>query len=146
MVTVEFAVANDMESLAQLFEELMGEKPDLSKMSENFKRITSNPDYVLLIAKVNGQVTGSVMGIVCLDLVGKCRPFMVIENVIVGSAYRGRGIGTMLMNEIENIGRLRNCSYTMFVSAGYRKEAHQFYKECGYDLDFVQGFKKYLQL
>lgn len=144
MVTVEFASADDMESLAQLFEELVSEKTDRSKMSESFKRITSNPDYILLTAKVDGQVAGSVMGIVCLDLVGKCRPFMLIENVIVSSAYRARGIGTMLMNEIENIGRLRNCYYTMFVSAGHRKEAHQFYKGCGYDLDLVRGFKKYL--
>jgi GNAT superfamily N-acetyltransferase len=144
LVTVEFATTDDMEPLAQLFEELVDEKTDLSKMSENFKRIASNPDYILLTAKEDGQVAGSVMGIVCLDLVGKCKPFMVIENVIVSSTHRGRGIGTLLMNEIENIGRRRNCFYTMFVSAGYRKEAHQFYKGCGYDLDLVQGFKKYL--
>jgi ribosomal protein S18 acetylase RimI-like enzyme len=46
---------------------------------------------------------------------------MVIENVVVKSAYSGRGIGSMLMEEIEKIGRIRNCYYTMFVSGGHRK-------------------------
>ena len=48
------------------------------------------------------------------------------------------------MEEIEKIGRKRNCYYTMFVSGGHRKESHKFYESVGYDLDFVQGFKKYL--
>ena len=50
----------------------------------------------------------------------------------------------MLMEEIENIGRIRDCFYTMFVSGSRRKEAHLFYEAVGYDLDLVQGFKKYL--
>jgi len=69
---------------------------------------------------------------------------MVIENVIVKSAWRGRKIGARLMEEIEGIGRQRKCYYTMLVSGGHRKKAHQFYKTVGYDLDLVQGFKKYL--
>jgi len=64
--------------------------------------------------------------------------------VIVENAWRGRGIEARLMEEIEGIGRKRECYYTMFVSGVHRKEAHQFYDAIGYDLDFVQGFKKYL--
>ena len=104
----------------------------------------SNPSYVVLTAKEDNLVVGSVMGVICLDLVGKCKPFMVIENVVVKSTWRGRGIGAMLMEEIEKIGRKENCYYTMLVSGGNRKDAHQFYKAIGYNLDFVQGLKKYL--
>jgi len=79
-----------------------------------------------------------------LQIAKECKPFMVIENVIVKSAWRGRGIGVRLMEAIEETGRQRECYFTMFVSGGHRKEAHQFYEAIGYDLDFVQGFKKYL--
>ena len=144
MVTLQIALGDDLESLAQLYEELIDERTDLSKMKENFKLMEVNPNYVVLIAKEDNSVVGSVMGIICLDLVGKCRPFMVIENVVVKSAYRGRGIGARLMEKIEEIGRKRKYYYTMFVSGGHRKKAHQFYKAVGYDLDLVQGFKKYL--
>ena len=144
MITLQTATADDLESLAQLFKELSGEVTDLYKMKENFKVMESNPNYVILTAKENNLVVGSVMGIICLDLVRKCKPFMVIENVIVKNAWRGKGIGVKLMDEIEEIGRTRECFYTMFVSGGQRKESHKFYEALGYDLDFVQGFKKYL--
>lgn len=144
MVTVRTATVNDLESLAQLYEELSGEKTNLYKMKKSFKLMELNLDYVVLLVKEGDLVVGTVMGIICLDLVSECKPFMVIENVIVKSAWRGRGIGKMLMEEIEEIGRKRDCYYTMFVSSGHRKEAHKFYKSIGYDLDLVQGFKKFL--
>lgn len=144
MLTLETATVDDLESLAELYEELSGEKTDLFEMKVNFKLMESNPSYVVLTAKEDDIVVGSVMGIICLDLVRKCKPFMVIENVVVKSTSRGRGIGVKLMEEIEKIGRKRNCYYTMFVSGGHRKESHKFYEAVGYDLDFVQGFKKYL--
>lgn len=144
MAILQIASVDDLESLAQLYEELIGEQTDFRKMRENFILMESNPNYVVLTAKEDHLVVGSVMGVICLDLVGKCKPFMVIENVVVTSAWRGRGIGAMLMEEIEGIGRKVNCYYTMFVSGGHRKDAHQFYEAIGYNLDFVQGFKKYL--
>ena len=48
------------------------------------------------------------------------------------------------MEGIEEIGRKRECYYTMFVPGGQRKEVHQFYEAIGYNLDFVQGYKKHL--
>lgn len=144
LLILQNATVDDLESLAQLYKELSGEETDLFKMKENFNWMASNPNYVILTAKEDNLVVGSVMGIICLDLVRQCKPFMVIENVIVKNGWRGRGIGERLMEEIEEIGRERECFYTMFVSGGHRKEAHKFYKAIGYDLDFVQGFKKYL--
>lgn len=130
--------------MAQLYEELSGEETDRYNMKENFKLMESNPNYTVLIAKEDNLVVGSVMGIICLDLVRKCDPFMVIENVIVRSTRRGKGIGKKLMEAIEKIGRTRKCYYTILVSGGHRKEAHQFYRAIGYDIDLVQGFRKYL--
>ena len=144
MITVQSVTVNDLEPLAQLYEELSGEKTNLYRMEVNFKLMERNQNYVILIAKDGDLVVGTVMGIICLDLVGECKPFMVIENVIVKSVYQGRGIGKMLMKEIEDIGRKQDCYYTMFVSSGHRKEAHKFYEAIGYNLDFVQGFKKFL--
>ncbi|WP_425800955.1 GNAT family N-acetyltransferase [Desulfitobacterium sp. Sab5] len=144
MLTILEAANADLEELAQLYEELMGKETDLCKMKENFERMEANPNYIVLTAKEDNMIVGSVMGIICLDLVYKCKPFMVIENVIVKSTSRGKGIGARLMKEIEEIGRKKECYYTMLVSGGHRKEAHQFYHAIGYDLDLVKGFKKYL--
>ncbi len=145
MVTFQIVSVDDLESLARLYEEeLVDEQTDFYKMRENFKWMESNPNYFVLTAKEDNLLIGSAMGIICLELVGKCRPFMLIENVVVASACRGRKIGAKLMEQIEEIGRKENCYFTMLVSGGHRKDAHQFYEAIGYNLDNVQGFKKYL--
>jgi len=84
------------------------------------------------------------MGILCLDLVGECRPFMIIENVIVSFDYRNKGIGKILFNEIEMIAKALDCYYIFFVSGENRKIVHRFYESAEYNKDKVKGYKKYL--
>ena len=144
MIAVTDVLRTDLDGLARLYEELVGKPTNLAKMQDNFVWMHSNPDYIILAAKDEGRVVGSLMGVICHDLAGACRPFMVIENVIVAGSYRGTGVGKLLMQKIEEIAKDRDCYYTMFVSRGDRKDAHQFYASLGYSLDLVQGFKKYL--
>ncbi|MFD2877411.1 GNAT family N-acetyltransferase [Paenibacillus rhizoplanae] len=67
---------------------------------------------------VDGELLGSLMGIVCQDLVGDCRPFMVIENVVVSSRARRQGLGKKLMTAIEAIAHERDCYYIIFRVGG----------------------------
>jgi ribosomal protein S18 acetylase RimI-like enzyme len=144
MMEIKKIEQNDLIDLASLFEELSGKPTDINLMLKNYEWMEKNGDYIVLGAKYERRLVGSLMGIICHDLVGECMPFMVIENVIVSNKFRGQGIGKKLMFEIEKIGKERNCYYTMFVSGAQRKEAHKFYESLGYKLDEVQGFKKYL--
>ncbi len=144
MIEIVKIKRNDLPDLALLFKELSGKETDINKMLQCFELMEKNQGYYVLGAIYNGILVGSLMGIICLDLVGECQPFMVIENVIVSSEFRGIGIGKKLMIEIERVAKEKNCSYTMFVSGTKRKEAHKFYESLGYNLDEVQGFKKYL--
>ena len=135
---------NDLPDLSQLHEELSDMKSNFSKIEANFALMIRNDYYHLIGAKIDKRLVGSLMGILCLDLVGECRPFMIIENVIVSSDYRNKGIGKALLNEIEMIAKKLNCYYIFFVSGDNRKEAHRFYESLGYNNDKVKGFKKYL--
>lgn len=145
MVTIDKILPDDLIELSNLYEELSGNKTNMVKMKESYYRINANPDYVLIGAKDdNRNLVGSLLGIVCHDVVGDCRPFMVLENVIVKSNCRGLGIGKKLMNFIEDYCRERNFYYIIFVSSKNRKESHKFYESLGYDINAVQGFKKYL--
>jgi GNAT superfamily N-acetyltransferase len=145
MVSINKISANDLENLADLYKELLYVEANLEKMKNTFQWIDSNDNYILLGAKDNNNnLVGSILGIICQDIIGGCRPFMVIENVIVKSNSRELGIGKKLIKYLENYAFVKNCSYTMLVSSSYRKEAHKFYQAVGYDIDAVQGFKKYL--
>lgn len=145
MLTISFISSSDLGQLALLYEELTGTRTNMVLMESLYKKIANNTDYILIGAKDEEQrLVGSVMGIVCTDIVGKCQPFMVLENVIVSEKSRRQGAGRQLVKYIENCARERNCYYIMLVSLLKRKEAHDFYESIGYRLGVVQGFKKYL--
>jgi len=137
-------VTEDLPELQALYEELIGEGSNLAQVEAVYQKMRGNEAYHLLGYKVDGVLAGSVMGILCHDLVGSCKPFMVVENVIVSSRFQGHGVGKKLMLAIEKIANANECGYIMFVSSAYRKEAHQFYASLGYALDGVQGFRKML--
>jgi GNAT superfamily N-acetyltransferase len=144
MVRIQPIKIDELNELAKLYRELAGKKTDIRKLKQSFEWMQSTPDYIVLGARSEGRLRGSLMGIVCHDLVGECRPFMVVENVIVSRGQRRRGVGRRLMRAIERIARRRHCYYILFVSKKRRKEAPRFYEALGYRLDVVQGFKKYL--
>ncbi|OPA77860.1 GNAT family N-acetyltransferase [Paenibacillus selenitireducens] len=137
-------IYEDLESLRLLYEELIGEAGDLSQMESVFRQMKSNSAYHLLGYKKDGELLGSVMGVICHDLVGTCRPFMVVENVIVSAKAQGMGAGKKLMQALEQLANENDCLYIMFCSSSYRKDAHRFYESLGYKLDEVQGFRKML--
>ena len=136
---------DDLAELSSLYEELSGLKTEPVKMAARFQEIKADPRCILLGVKLDGHLVGSAMGILCRDLVGGCRPFMVVENVIVSQAARRKGIGKALMLALEEQAASHDCYYVMFVSAAMRREAHEFYASLGYELDVVRGFKKYMR-
>ena len=134
----------DLESLSQLYKQFWNEESDVTKMHAVFQRLATNPDYMFLGAKRNGQLVGSVMGIVCEELYGQCQPFMVVEDVVVDEGDRRQGVGSRLMVELERRAADRGCSYIIFVTEEDRTTARRFYESLGYSPDKYKGFKKRL--
>jgi GNAT superfamily N-acetyltransferase len=135
---------DDLPGLLLLFNELVPNSSSISHIQSNFEKISTNECYFLLGAKVDNQLCGTLMGVLCHDLIGECRPFLVIENVIVTKNFRKRGVGKALMNRIEEIARQHNCYYSILISGENRTDAHAFYDSLGYGDTKVKGFKKFL--
>ncbi|WP_346355252.1 GNAT family N-acetyltransferase [Azotosporobacter soli] len=133
----------DLPQLAALYEELGARRNDPAKMKEEFFRLQSHEECVLLGGVVDGQLLGSIYGIFCRDLFGDCRPFLVLENMIVTASARRQGVARHLLTAMEEEARRRGCYYMMLLSRADRLGAHALYKACGYE-DGVKGFKKYL--
>lgn len=145
MVTLAAVTAAELEQLAVLYEELIGQPTNRAKLAACFARVNENPDYYLAGAKLPELgLVASMQGIVCVDLVGECQPFMVLENVIVSTLCRGQGVGRQLLAHMEEFARQRGCAFIMLLSSAYRQEAHAFYRQNGYDGNAAQGFKKFL--
>lgn len=131
----------DLPALSALYEQLVpgGTGPD--NMKKALRQLDG--DCLLLGAFWGEKLVGSACGFCCPDLTGSCRPFLAIENVVVGEDARGLGAGRLLIEGLEAFARSRDCGYMMLVSSAWRTGAHAFYRKLGFD-DPVAGFRKLL--
>lgn len=134
----------DLPALADLYRQFWGQESSLEKMRETFRRLARDPQYLFLVARHEGRLLGSVMGIVCEELYGECQPFLVVEDVIVDQAVRRQGIGSRLMRELERRAVEEGCSYLLLVTETNRTAAVRFYESLGYHPRAYRGFKKRL--
>ena len=118
---------------------------DYDKMTSCFNKIKDDSNYVILCAKSEEQIVGSVLGVICNELFGQCDPFMVLEDVAVLKSHRRLGIAKQLMLEIEEYAKAAKCSMILFVSSEHRIGSHKLYESVGYGVDKVNGYRKRLK-
>jgi len=135
----------DIPKLALLYKQFWNEDSCVETMIKQFEKLQKSNTHILLSAVENGELIGSVMGIICEDLYGKCEPFMVIENMIVDEKYRRKGVGRAVIQEIEKQAMDLNCTLIILVTETNRDDACSFYASLGYDPDTHKGFKKKLK-
>lgn len=138
---IEKLKIEDIKELLKLYEKLAPFENSLETSIEIYKEMLKDEQYLILTAKEEGKVIGSVLGICCKSIATGGNPFLVIEDVIVDENVRGKGIGRKLISAIEEFGKEKHCAYGILVSSGFRKEAHKFYESLGFTED-VRGFRK----
>lgn len=129
----------DLVQIQRLYEELLEGGISMEVLESQFAVVSNCEDYRLFVAKCDGRVWGSVIGIVCQALDA---PFLVIENVVVDAACRNQGIGKKMFDALDEFAKEKRCQYAILVSSGFRAGAHCFYEAMGYTED-VRGFRKY---
>ena len=135
---------SDLPELAVLYQQLIPNEISVDKMKAVLNRHKDNPYHIVLSAKIEGQLVGSLLAVLCEMLFGQCKSFMVVEDVVVDEAYRRNGVGAALMQHIEDYARKNNCSYIMLITDTDRVGSQQFYKSLGYVTDEYCAFKKQL--
>ncbi|MBA3027858.1 MAG: GNAT family N-acetyltransferase [Desulfobacteraceae bacterium] len=142
---IERLSENDLVSLSEIFHQIWGEISSLEKMKSTFSRLKANPAYFLLAAKQDNELVGFAMGVICEELYGECKPFMVVEDVIVDQRQRQKGVGSALMRELEKYAKDCECCQIIFVTESNRKDALGFYNALGYEYEPYKGFKKIIK-
>ncbi len=135
----------DLPQVAQLYYGFWGKTSDLAKMEGSFARIKEQDSHILLVAQEGEYLIGTVMGVVCQEIYGDCRPFLVLENMIVSSHARQKGVGKKLVEELEHRAQERGCTQILVQTEKKRLDAVAFYNSLGYDPEPMQGYKKKLQ-
>lgn len=96
-------------------------------MVEIFNIIKNAPNHLILVAKTDNKVVGSILGVICNALIKNCTPFVVLDGVAVLSTFRRKGIAKKLMIEMEEQAKQNGCNMILFVSSNHREGAHKLY-------------------
>lgn len=139
---IEKLRSEDINELLELYKELMQYSNTEEQAKKIYNEMLKDDKYLVLVAKEKGKIVGSALAVCCMLLGYEGRNFLVIEDVIVKSEFRGLGIGSKLMKSIDEFAMKSNCGYSILVSKAYMKKAHEFYENLGFTED-VRGFKKY---
>ncbi len=131
----------DIPQLIELYKELVDFENTVETANEVYEKMLADKSYYLLVAKEDDKIVGSILAIICHSIPLSGKSFVVVEDVIVKEEYRRFGVGRKLFEEIDKIALENNCCYSMLVSSGFRKEAHAFYENQGYNEE-VKGFRK----
>lgn len=135
---------DELPALAALYQQLIPNEASVAKMAQVLAENRDNPRHTVLAARVDGRLVGSLLAVTCPMLFGQCRSFMVVEDVVIDQAYRRQGIGSALMQAIEDQARTQNCSYVMLITDTDRVESQAFYTSLGYNSAEYCAFKKHL--
>lgn len=144
MIRIDKITKDDLPGLKYLYEDAFGSITDLDKMASLFDEIKDNANQIILVAKEDNKILGSVLGVICYELIGDCSPFMVLEDVAVLKSHRRLGIAKNLLLEMELQAKQKNCNMILFVSSSHREGAHKLYDSLGYGADKVNGYRKRL--
>ncbi|MCF8068849.1 MAG: GNAT family N-acetyltransferase [Desulfobacterales bacterium] len=134
----------DIHELAVLYQQLISNEISIPKMKKNLEENKDNSNHLVLAARENGKVIGTLLAVTCDMLFGQCKSFMVIEDVVVDEDHRRSGVGAALMHYIETYAKDNNCSYIMLITDIDRIGSQNFYRSLGYKTDEYCAFKKEL--
>ena len=145
--TFRHAVARDLPKLvAMLADDRLGaQREDISlplnsRYRAAFDAIDRDPNNVLILAETGQSIIGMLQltFIPYLTHIGSWR--CLIEGVRIHPDYRGRGLGTALIEWSIEAARKRQCRIVQLTSDKQRPEALRFYEALGFEATH-EGFK-----
>lgn len=129
-ITLRTATADDAERIAALFTD-EGYPSGPSDIVERLARFDS--EFSKVIVADNG---GEVLGFVAVHALPRFEHsdrIVRIMALVVDAGERGRGIGRLLMEEAERLGREVGAAFAEVTAGHHRPDARHLYEELGYD-------------
>ena len=140
----------DLDSLIKLYEQLDGKNgafavEDARPIWKN--EIAENPNIKYFGAVENGKVVSTCFCAIIPNLTRLGGAIGFIENVVTDKDFRKQGLGKKVMDKAIEFAREKNCYKVILESGAWRTEAHQFYRNLGFDdtakKSFLMKLKEY---
>ena len=109
----------------------LGYPATTAEVTHRLRQIQTWQGHAMFVAENNGRVVG------CVHVHAYPLPEMdwhaELGGLVVDKAYRGRGIGKLLMARAEDWAREQDCGEIRVRSNVIREHAHNFYQKIGYE-------------
>ncbi len=129
-VIVRLARIEDAGRIAGLATQL-GYPTTLEQMQRRLVQVGQTEERAVYVAVRDGQVVGWIH--ICVRPLVQVDRAAEIEGLVVDEACRGREIGRLLIQQIEQWVREKGCDTIYVRSNIIRERAHGFYKGLGYE-------------
>jgi ribosomal protein S18 acetylase RimI-like enzyme len=126
----------DIPSLLELLYELELPRPKTNAEKTQFRKLISkyiyDHDKQILVAESDSNILGMV-SIVFMSRLNRIKLELVILDLVITNDYRRSGIGKSLIDSCILLAKKKKCFRIRLDSRNYRREAHEFYKSCGFE-------------
>jgi len=145
-VEIREATAHDLPGILELYAQPdmdNGKVLSIEQAEAIFRRMTSYPNYKVYVAMLEGTIVGTFALAIMDNLAHMGSPSGLIEDVVVKSAYQGKGIGKQMMRYAIDCCRKHGCYKAVLSSNLKREKAHKFYESLGFR---IHGYSFLLEL
>ncbi|MFI6243311.1 GNAT family N-acetyltransferase [Micromonospora sp. NPDC050795] len=118
-------------------------RPHADRLAIAWRHLHAQAGRRLLLAVAGDTFVGTLDTVVVPNLTHGARPYMVVENVVVMSDWRRRGVARALMLAALDEATAAGCYKVQLVSNAVRTDAHRFYASLGFTQSAL-GYRRYL--
>jgi len=138
--SIREAQLKDAPAIARLVTQL-GYPTSSAEMEMRLQIFLARADYITLVAEVSGDVVALVGAYLAygLELTGT---YGRLTGLVVDEPWRGRGIGKLLMEHLEQRLKKKGVMLLILTSGKHRTESHHFYKKLGYEETGIRFLKR----
>ena len=104
MPAIRTAIKQDIPRICELYRQLENKQsgigqqfPVETEYYQAYDRICTMPDHELLVVEDNGLVAGTMVLIIAPNLSHGASPWALVENLVVDSKHRRKGLARLLM-------------------------------------------------
>lgn len=136
-VSIDFAAEADLEAMAGLLHELFtlesDFRPDREKQIAGLRLILDDPGVGrLFVLRVGGEVAGMANALFTVSTAEGCR-VLLLEDVIVSRAHRGKGLGRKLVEHVCEWARAEGMPRVTLLADRGNAPALAFYGRLGFE-------------
>ena len=145
-VHIDSASADDLGAMADLLGELFALEsdfaPERAKQLAGLTLILDDPSIGrLFVLRVDGRVGGMANALLTVST-AEGRRVVLLEDVIVGAAYRGRGLGRALVEHVVAWARAEGLPRVTLLADRDNAAAIAFYRRLGFDFSAMRVLRK----